>query len=92
MSAFKIGGSLFRPASGVSNSKKPEAKEPVKSAGPPKGGYDTVKLNRLAVMPRMSSLDGQSAERLQSGTVESLLKESTEELDDYFAKAYGFKE
>ena len=93
MSAFKIGGSRFNPASGVSNTKKNElAKaEEEQFAQRKGGGFDTVKLNRLAVMPRMSAAAGQSAERLRGEAVESLLKDSAAELDDYFSEAYGFK-
>lgn len=97
MSAFKIGGSPFRPANGVSGGKKPEAAKADGSvaAPSPKGGaYDTLRLrdNPLAVMPRMSSVGRESAQQVQSKTVESLLKDSSAELDGYFASAYGFKE
>ena len=92
MSAFKIGGSLFRPSPGVSGGKKQEGKAPAENAAPQKNGFDTVKLNKLAVMPRMSSMTGQGAERLQSEAVEALLKDSAAEMDDYFTEAYGFRD
>lgn len=95
MSAFKIGGSPFRPANGVSNTQKPEKKVGETGTAAAKNGeFDTVnfRANRLAVMPRMSSLGTQSAQQAQGKAVESLLKDSAAELDDYFAGAYGFKE
>lgn len=97
MSAFKIGGSPFRPANGVSGGKKPGAVKADGTAAEPlskAGAYDTVKLrgNPLAVMPRMSAVGSQPAQQAQGKTVESLLKDSSAELDSYFASAYGFKE
>lgn len=92
MSAFKIGDSPFRPTGGVSNSKKPEPKAEEKAAAPLKGAYDmvNVRANRLAAMPRMGAVGRQSAQHVRGGAVESLLKESAAELDDYFTGAYGF--
>lgn len=92
MSAFKIGGFSFRSANGVSNVKKPENKAEEKDASPSQGKVDSVELraNRLAVMPRMSTISGQTAQHVQGETMESLLKDSAAELDDYFSKAYGF--
>lgn len=94
MSISKIGDPLFRPTNGVTNSKKLEKKPEEKNAELSKSAYDSVKFrdNRLAVMPRMSSVSGESAQRMQSETVESLLKDSAAELDDYFSMAYGFRE
>lgn len=94
MSIFQIGGSLFRPTNGVTNSKKPEKKPEEKDVELSKSAYDSVKFrdNPLAAMPRMSTVSGESAQRMRGETVESLLKDSATELDDYFSKAYGFKE
>ena len=94
MSAFKIGGSRFSPASGVSGPRKKETAKAAaeQSAQPKSGGFDTVKLNKIAVMPRMSAASGQSAERLRGEAVESLLRADAAELDDYFSEAYGFRE
>ena len=93
MSALKIGGSPFRPASGVSGGKKTEAKAETNGASPSRGTYDTTDLhpNRLAVMPRMSALGSQNAQQAQGSAVETLLKESAAEVDDYFSNAYGFE-
>ena len=94
MTAFKIGGSSFRPAQGASNSKKPETRSGEADAAPVKGGLDSMdfRANPLAVMPRMSSVGGQTAQHVQGGTVETLLKDQASALDDYFTDAYGFKE
>ncbi|MBE7007929.1 MAG: hypothetical protein E7422_02080 [Ruminococcaceae bacterium] len=93
MSPFKIGDSQFRPVSNVSG-KKLKEKEAPQSAPPSKSAFDTasVNSNRLAVMPRMSTVGGQDAQHVQSKTVESLLKDSAAELDEFFAKGYGFDE
>ena len=93
MSAFQIGGSPFRPMSDVTASKKPKAKETAQNDAPPKGAFDTVSVshNRLAAMPRMGSVSGNTAQHVQGGTVESMLRDSAAELDDYFSKAYGFE-
>lgn len=92
MSTFKIGGSPLRPAAGVSNGKKVEKKTERQDAAPTKGGFDRTSINRnpLAVMPRMSTFGGQDAKQVQSAAVETLLRDSAKELDDYFTKAYGF--
>lgn len=92
MSAFKIGGFSFRSTNGVSGAKKPESKTDEKAAAPSSGKTDSVELrpNRLAVMPRMSTINGQTVQHARSETVESLLKDSAAELDEYFSKAYGF--
>ena len=92
MSALKIGGFLFRPAGGAASGKKPEAKAEKKADAPSKGGYDTVNFrsDRLAVMPRMSTISGQATQHLRGEAMESLLRESASELDDYFSGAYGF--
>lgn len=92
MSAFKIGGFSFRPTHGVSNVKKADSKAIERSEELSRSKADSMELrpNRLAVMPRMSTISGQTTQHLQSGTVESLLKDSAAELDDYFSKAYGF--
>ncbi len=94
MSAFKIDGSLFRPAPGISGSKKTEKDSAGKSAAPSMGGFDRTSFNRnpLAVMPRMSTVGGQNAQHVQGETVETMLRDSAAELDDYFTKAYGFDE
>ncbi len=94
MSAFKIGGSPLRPTPEVAGVKKPKAKETAHAAAPSKGGFDTASVdpNRLAVMPRMSTVSSGSAQRVQGQTVESLLRDSAAELDDYFTTAYGFKD
>lgn len=91
--ALKIGDASLRPVLDAGSGKRTEKKAPAESAAPAKGGFDTAdfRANRLAVMPRMSSVGGRSAQRVQSGAVETLLKGSAEELDDYFAEAYGFK-
>ncbi|MBE7005052.1 MAG: hypothetical protein E7425_12400 [Ruminococcaceae bacterium] len=94
MSAFKIGGSPFRPASEISSAKKLKAKETSHSAAPSRGGFDTASVNpnRLAVMPRMSTVSGESAQHVQGEAVEALLRGAAKELDDYFSSAYGFQE
>lgn len=94
MTAFKIEGSSFKPTGGISKNKKPEAKKEGESAAQSRGAYDTVRFrdNRLAVMPRMSAVSGNTTRHVQGETVESLLKDSAAELDDYFSQAYGFKE
>ena len=50
----------------------------------------SVNPNRLAVMPRMSAISSGGAQQIKSETVESMLRDSAAELDDYFTKAYGF--
>ena len=92
MSAFKIGGFSFRPSHGVSSVKKPNRKAIESSKELSRSKVDSMEFrpNRLAVMPRMSSISGKTAQHLQSESVESLLKDSAAELDDYFSKAYGF--
>ncbi len=93
MSAFQIGNSPFRPTQGVTGGKKPERKAE-ETAAPRKGSFDqgSFHANPLAVMPRMSALGGQTAQLERGEAVESLLRDSSAELDDYFTKAYGFKE
>lgn len=78
MSAFKIGGAPFRPASEVTAGRKPKTKESAQTAEPAKSGFDTadVNPNRLAVMPRMSTVGGNTARHVQGGTVESMLRDS----------------
>lgn len=92
MSAFKIGGSPFRPASEITGSKKVKTTEAAPGAAPSKGGFDTASVNpnRLAVMPRMSAVGGNSVQHMRGETVETMLRESAQELDDYFTRAYGF--
>lgn len=92
MSAFKIGDSLFRPTSNVSKTKKTKATDESKSPALSRSAFDTagISANPLTVMPRMSSIGGQDTQRLQSEAVESFLRESAAELDDYFTRAYGF--
>ena len=94
MSAFKIGGSPFRPTSDITAGKKPKSKETAQSDAPSKSAFDTASVhpNRLAVMPRMSTVSGNTAQHVQGGTVESMLRDSAAELDDYFSRAYGFLE
>lgn len=94
MTAYKIGGPSFRPAQGVSKSKKPAAKPDETGAAPVKSGLDSMehRANPLAVMPRMSGVGAQTAQHVQGGTVESMLRDQASELDDYFSGAYGFKE
>ncbi|MBE7003967.1 MAG: hypothetical protein E7425_06745 [Ruminococcaceae bacterium] len=94
MSAFKIGGFPSRPTSEIAGSKKLKAKETAQqSAAPTKSAFDTASVNpnRLAVMPRMSTITSGSAQQIKSETVESMLRDSAAELDDYFTKAYGFE-
>ena len=66
----------------------------VRNSAPPRAGFDTASVdpNRLAVMPRISSVGGNSSQRVQGETVEALLRDSAAELDDFFTSAYGFKE
>lgn len=93
MSTFKIGGFSTRPASEITGSKKLKGKESTQqSAAPSKGAFDTASVNpnRLAVMPRMSAISSGGAQQIKSETVESMLRDSAAELDDYFTKAYGF--
>ena len=92
MTAFKIGGAPLKPVSEVSKSKKPEAAALEESAAAPKSGFDTAAFRPFAAMPRMGAAGGKEAERTRSAAVESLLRDSSEEIDDYFASAYGFKE
>ena len=92
MTAFKIGGAPLKPVSGTSQSKKPEAVGPEESSVAPKGGFDTAAFRPFAAMPRMGAAGGKEAERARSAAVESLLRDSSAEIDDYFAAAYGFKE
>lgn len=92
MTAFKIGGAPLQPVSGASQSKKPEAAAPGESASAPKGGFDTAAFRPFAVVPRMGAAGGKEAERAHSAAVESMLRDSSAEIDDYFASAYGFKE
>ena len=92
MSAFKIGGFSFRPTHGVSNVKKADSKAIERSEELSRSKADSMELrsNRLAVMPRMSTVNGNSAQHVQGETVESMLRDSAKELDDYFSRAYGF--
>ena len=92
MTAFKIGGAPLKPMSEVSKGKRPEAAAPEESAAAPKGGFDTAAFRPFAAMPRMGAAGGKEAERARSAAVESMLRDSSEEIDDYFASAYGFKE
>lgn len=92
MTAFKIGGAPPQPVSGAAKSKKPETAAPEGSAAAPKGGFDTAAFRPFAAMPRMGAADGKEAERTRSAAVESMLRDSSAEIDDYFAAAYGFKE
>ena len=93
MTAFKIGGAPPQPMSEISKSKKkPEAAAPEESAAAPKGSFDTAAFRPFVAMPRMGTAGGKEAERTRSAAVESLLRDSSEEIDDYFASAYGFKE
>lgn len=97
MTAFKIGSSPIKPANGAAGAKKLEKAAPEKiapeKAAPVRAGFDTANVdpNRLAVMPRMSALGGESAQRVKGGAVESLLRGSAAEMDDYFSRAYGFE-
>ena len=92
MTAFKIGGAPLKPMSEVSKGKRPEAAAPEESAAAPKGGFDTAAFRPFAAMPRMGAAGGKEAERARSAAVESMLRDSSAEIDDYFATAYGFKE
>lgn len=94
MSAFRIEGPGFRPASGAAGEKRTEKKTAPESAVPIKGGFDTASFqpDRLAVMPRMSGIGSRSAEQAQGAAVESLLRENAAALDAYFARGYGFEE
>lgn len=91
---FKIGDSHVRPTTAVTNGKKPEIKKEAESAAPQKGGFDTASFRKgpLAVMPRMSSVTSHASQEAQGKTVETLLKDSAAELDDFFTKGYGFSE
>ena len=92
MTAFKIGGTPPQPVSGASKSKKPEAAAPEENAAAPKSGFDTAAFRPFAAMPRMGAAGGKEAERARSAAVESMLRDSSKEIDDYFVSAYGFKE
>lgn len=95
MTAFKIGGSPLRPTPEAGGVKKAKTVEQAQSgAAPAKGGFDTANVdpNRLALMPRMSKVGGESAQCVKGEAVESLLRDAAKELDDYFSKAYGFEE
>ena len=92
MTAFKIGGAPLQPVSGASKSKKPEAAAPEESAAAPKSGFDTAAFRPFAAMPRMGAAGGEEAERTRSAAVESMLRDASAEIDNYFASAYGFKE
>lgn len=92
MTAFKIGGAPLQPVSGASKSKTPEAAAPEESAAASKGGFDTAAFRPFAAMPRMGAAGSKEAERARSAAVESMLRDSSAEIDDYFATAYGFKE
>lgn len=95
MTDFKIGGAPLRPTPEAAGAKKTTAKEQAReAAAPSKGGFDTASVNpnRLAVMPRMSKIGGESAQCIQGEAVETLLRDAAAELDDYFTKAYGFGE
>lgn len=95
MSAFTIGESPFRPAAGVTGSRKPQEKEaPQNGAAPARASFDTATITpgALAAMPRLGAVGGQDAQRVQSETVEGLLRDSAAELDDFFTGAYGFGE
>lgn len=92
MTAFKIGGAPIKPVSGAAQSKKSEATAPEEKASAPKGGFDTAAFRPFAATPRMGAANGKEAERAHSAAVESMLRNSSAEIDDYFASAYGFKE
>ena len=94
MTDFKIGGLPHQPTSGIAGGGTVREKETTQSAASARSGFDTASVNpnRLAVMPRISSVDGQSAQHVRGKTVESLLRDSAAELDDYFTMAYGFQE
>jgi len=94
MSAFKIGGLPSRPASEITGSKKLKTKESVQqSAEPSRSAFDaaSVNPNRLAVMPRMSTITSIGVQQIKSEAVESVLRDSAAELDGLFTKAYGFE-
>lgn len=92
MSAFKIGGSPFRPASGVGGGRKTEKKSAMQGAAPAKSGFDRALLQHspTAVMPRMGMVLGQDMQHVQGEAVETLLRGSAAELNGYFTKALGF--
>ena len=92
MTAFKIGGAPLQSVPGASKSKKPEAAAPEENTAAPKRGFDTAAFRPFAAMPRMDAVGGKEAERARSAAVESMLRNSSAEIDDYFASAYGFKE
>ena len=87
MTAFKIGGTPPRPGSGASKGKPAEAAAPEESAAAPKSGFDTAAFRPFAAMPRMGAAGGKEAERTRSAAVESLLRDSSAEIDDYFTSA-----
>lgn len=92
MSVCRIGGTPFSPASNVTGGKKPKAKETAQSAALTRSAYDTAGIhsNPLAVMPRMSTVEGQSARHLRGEAMEKLLRDAAPELDAFFTAAYGF--
>ena len=92
MSAFKIGGFAFRSWNGVFGLKKHEDKAEKKTVASTQRKTDSVELrpDRLAVMPRMSTIDRQTTQHIQGETIEAMLKDSAAELDTYFSAAYGF--
>lgn len=92
MTAFKIGGAPLQPVSRASKNKAAEAAAPEETGVAPKGGFDTAAFRPFAAMPRMGAAGGKEAERARSAAVESMLRDSSAEIDDYFASAYGFKE
>ena len=92
MTAFKIGGAPLQSVPGASKSKIPETAVPEESAAAPKSSFDTAAFRPFAAMPRIGAAGGKEAERARSAAVESLLRDSSAEIDDYFAAAYGFKE
>ena len=92
MTAFKIGGGPPKPVSGASQRKKTEVAAQGESPAAPKSGFDTAAFRPFAAMPRLGGADGKEAERARSAAVESLLRDSSAEIDDYFTAAYGFKE
>lgn len=95
MSAFKIGGFSSRPASEIAGGGKVKAREPARqSAAPSKSAFDTASVNpnRLAVLPRMSTITGGGTQHVKGEMVETLLRDNAAELDGYFSKAYGFDE
>ena len=94
MSPFRIGNSQFRPTSEITGGKKPKAAKEAAAEAPRQGEFDTASVNpnRLAVMPRMSAAGSGDAQGIKGSAVEALLRDSAQELDDYFSSAYGFKE